>query len=1464
MSDNEKTKEQLIEELKQLRQRVAQLQGLEQEQKRTAELEQHNVQLQASLDQAQALYDINRDLHAASDEQELLQVLIQPAQQARVNAAVLMYIDLDQDGEPEWLEMAAAWQRESPEAQADQGAPPTVVVPIGARFYLPDFLFSSLWMANPNEPQLIADVTTDEQVDVNFRNLLVQMGTRALAAIPLTVAGRWVGLINLSWDEVHEFGEQEAEIYTALIGLASSAVESHRLFKLTQATLVKARQSEQMLWSVIDATPDWIFIKDQEHRYRLANQGYADTFHLQPADVMGKNDLELGFAEELVKGDPDKGIRGLWTDDRQVMDSGEPLINAHDAMTIDDKLRIFYTIKTPLRDAEGEVWGVLAFARDVTERERLLANMEQNSTQLQTAAEVSRAASSILDPDELIQQVVSLVRKRFDLYYVGLFLADPTEKWAVLRAGTGKAGRKMIKQGHKLEIGGGSMIGSCIASTQARIALDVREPQSNDVGKEAVRFPTGTLERRDNPVLPKTRSEMALPLIARGRAIGAMSIQSTKEAAFSDADVAVLQTMSDQVANAIANARLFEQSQAALDDAQQSEQLLRSIIDATPDLIFVKDRKHRFRLANRGFARALDRVPEDLIGKDDLEMGFAKDRVLGDPEKGIGGFWDDDLMVMDGGEPVHIPNSMVSLGDEQRVMNFIKVPLRDIQGDVWGLLGIGRDVTEREQLLTDLERRSQDLQTAAEVSSAISSILDPDELNQQVVNLVQERFGLYYAGLFLVDQLGEWSGEPGKWAALRAGTGKAGRQMMKRGHKLEIGGDSMIGSCIANAQARIALDVREPQSNDVGEEARRFPTGMLERHDNPLLPKTRSEMALPLIARGQAIGAMSIQSEKEAAFSDADIAVLQTMADQVATAIQNGRLYQESIILYMASQAISQAATVDEALESAARYILSPIYETCALLTFVEAGQHDTMEVLAAWKRRSSVHEGERPVVLALPVGAIVSKKRFPIYDLLARQETTIFNDLLQDDRLSPDAIRQIQASGVQSALSIPLIAGPNWLGVLVAQGPHVTALGPEDRRAFESLAHQLAAFIQSARLLEETQRALREVQRLHRSYISEAWQEYLTTAEETMVADYMFEQRQIIPRPELELREIDLALQENRVITSGHTGLAPLGDDVSSQLSDTAAPAVLGSGVAHSRIVAPISLREQVIGVLGIEDPSGEHVWDEDDIALLEAVSMQLGLAIDNARLSEQTRSSLAETQTLFDTSRGLAAAQGMDAIWQAVADAARTRRIDACALLLFDTLERHTARELVLVSGWDRQETTRLPIGVRLPLSDFGLFDLLQSDQPFPIADLAQADNVDEASRNLISSLGFTASLFQPIAVRERWFGLLTVFYQTPHPFTKSEINFYRTLTDQAALAIEGQRLLTETQQRAEREQLIRQVTEKVHDTPDMETILQTAVQELSKAMGLPRAFVRLGTRETLVAPEPSQQASDGQDEG
>jgi GAF domain-containing protein/HAMP domain-containing protein len=181
-------------------------------------------------------------------------------------------------------------------------------------------------------------------------------------------------------------------------------------------------------------------------------------------------------------------------------------------------------------------------------------DLEQRAVQLATAADVGRAAASILDLETLTRQVVDLVSEGFDLYYTGLFLLDAQGRYAVLEAGTGEAGRKMKERGHKLEVGGVSMVGAACAQRQARIALDV--------GEEPVRF--------DNPLLPETRSEMALPLTVGNSVLGALDVQSRLAAAFSDEDVVVLQLVADQVAVAIQNARLFTRTQEALEAERQA------------------------------------------------------------------------------------------------------------------------------------------------------------------------------------------------------------------------------------------------------------------------------------------------------------------------------------------------------------------------------------------------------------------------------------------------------------------------------------------------------------------------------------------------------------------------------------------------------------------------------------------------------------------------------------------------------------------------------------------------------------------------------------------------------------------------------------------------------------------------------------------------------------------------------
>jgi GAF domain-containing protein/HAMP domain-containing protein len=238
----------------------------------------------------------------------------------------------------------------------------------------------------------------------------------------------------------------------------------------------------------------------------------------------------------------------------------------------------FHSMTTQLRQTlEG-------LEQRVSERTAELAQtseqMQHRAERLQMVAEVAHTLAAVQDPNVLLPLVAETISKQFGYYHVGIFLLDKDGQYAVLQAANSEGGKRMLARGHRLKVGEVGIVGYVAGKGQARIALDV--------GKDAVFF--------DNPDLPMTRSEIALPMKSGTRITGALDVQSTEPQAFTQDDIALLSTLADQVAMAIENARLFSETQRTLRELQVAQrQYLRQEWEKA-----VSDRQHQGYRYNYG------------------------------------------------------------------------------------------------------------------------------------------------------------------------------------------------------------------------------------------------------------------------------------------------------------------------------------------------------------------------------------------------------------------------------------------------------------------------------------------------------------------------------------------------------------------------------------------------------------------------------------------------------------------------------------------------------------------------------------------------------------------------------------------------------------------------------------------------------------------------------------------------
>ena len=266
---------------------------------------------------------------------------------------------------------------------------------------------------------------------------------------------------------------------------------------------------------------------------------------------------------------------------------------------------------TPVRDANNKITHFASIWQDITERKRQEQALLRRNEYLSATAEIGRLVTSTLDMPTLFSRTVNLVRDRFGFYHAGIFVTEETGFQAILQAATGEAGAEMLRQKHSLQVGSKSVVGGVTESGRAVVVNDTAASESH----------------KFNPLLPETRAEAAIPLRVGSRTIGALDIQSTNPNAFSEDDIAVLQTLADQIAIAIDNARSYELSMQAVKEMREADRLKSQ---------FLANMSHELRTPLNsiiGFSRVIlkgiDGATTDLQQQDLLAIHNSGQHLLG-------------------------------------------------------------------------------------------------------------------------------------------------------------------------------------------------------------------------------------------------------------------------------------------------------------------------------------------------------------------------------------------------------------------------------------------------------------------------------------------------------------------------------------------------------------------------------------------------------------------------------------------------------------------------------------------------------------------------------------------------------------------------------------------------------------------------------------------------------------------
>jgi PAS domain S-box-containing protein len=476
----------------------------------------------------------------------------------------------------------------------------------------------------------------------------------------------------------------------------------------------------------------------------------------------------------------------------------------------------------------------------------------------------------------------------------------------------------------------------------------------------------------------------------------------------------------------------------------QERNLLLTLVHNAPDPIYVKDIEGRFVICNMAVARQIGVAsPDELVGKTDFDF-HTQEMALR--------YYADERILLQSGRPLlnHKERILDGAGNPIWVLT-TKVPLQDIQGQIIGLVGMSHDITDLVRTEEALGRQAARLALLNDVGGKIAAVLELESALETAAYLVQESFGYHHVALFTVDR------ERGE-LVMRARAGEF-VALFPLDHRIKLG-QGLVGWAGEHGETLLADDVRaEP------------------RYANfyPDLIPTQSELCVPVQVGNETVGVLDVQSPQLNAFDQNDVKVMETLAGQIAVAIENARLY-EAVRRELAERkraeersaafsALGQRLNSTTSAEEAARIIVEVADQLVgwdASFLFLYSAEEDLMYPVLCVDiidgQRVDIHNdvvGETPT----PTMRRAMKEGG---QLILRNQAAEYADMIRfGDESRPS----------ESLMFVPIRNGANTIGVLSIQSYTPMAYDRESLATLQALADHCGGALERIRAEDRLRR---------------------------------------------------------------------------------------------------------------------------------------------------------------------------------------------------------------------------------------------------------------------------------------------------------------------------------------------------------------------------------------------------------